>query len=68
MKGNQNGVAAQLKQAVPWIIANHCVAHRLTLASAQAADEIPYIKRFKSILGLVCTDIKNILLHIQLDS
>ena len=23
---NQNGVAAQLNQAVPWIIANHCVA------------------------------------------
>ena len=57
MMENQNGVAAQLKQAVPWIIANHCVAHRLALATAQAADKIPYTKTFKSILGLVGTDL-----------
>ena len=52
MMGNQNGVAAQLKQAVQWIIANHCVAHRLALTTAQAADEILYFKICKSILGL----------------
>ena len=32
MMGNQNGVAAQLKQAVPWIITNHCLAHRLAFS------------------------------------
>ena len=40
MMGNWNGVVAQLKQDVPWIIANHCVVHRRALATAQAADEI----------------------------
>jgi hypothetical protein len=47
----RNGVSALLKQIAPWIIANHCVAHRLALATAQAADEVPYIKKFKAILG-----------------
>ena len=50
MMGNLNGVAAQLKQAVPWIITNPFVAHRLALATAQAADKIVYIKRCKSDL------------------
>lgn len=49
MIGSHGGVATLLKQKAPWIISNHCVAHRLALASAQAADEIPYVKKFKSI-------------------
>ena len=44
MIGTHSGVATLLKQNSPWLIANHCVAHRLALASAQAADEIPYLK------------------------
>ena len=51
MVGRRNGVSALLKQMVPWVIANHCVAHSLALASAQAADEILYFKKFKAILG-----------------
>ena len=51
MIGRRNGVSALLKQIAPWIIANHCVAHRLALATAQAADEVPYIKKFKAIFG-----------------
>ena len=51
MIGHRNGVSALLKQVAPWIIATHCVAHRLALATAQAADEIPYVKKFKAILG-----------------
>ena len=35
---------------LPYLIANHCVAHRLALACGQAADEIAYLKKFKSIL------------------
>ena len=51
MIGQRNGVSALLKQIAPWVISNHCVAHRLALATAQAADEISYIKKFKAILG-----------------
>ena len=51
MIGHRNGVSALLKQVAPWIIATHCVDHRLALATAQAADEIPYVKKFKAILG-----------------
>ena len=32
------------------MISVHCVAHRLALAAAHAADGIPYLQRFKSIL------------------
>lgn len=39
MIAQHGGVAAQLKQLAPWVFSNHCVAHRLALASAQAADE-----------------------------
>lgn len=50
MVGNKNGVAAQLRSEVPYLLSNHCVAHRLALASAQAASEIPYLKKFKRIV------------------
>ena len=46
MIGQRSGVSALLKQVAPWIIANHCVSHRLALATAQAAYEIPYVKMF----------------------
>ena len=51
MIGCRSGVSTLLKQISPWVIANHCVAHRLALACAQAADEVPYLKRFKAVLG-----------------
>ena len=31
MIGSRNGVAAKLKEKVPWLVNNHCVAHRLQL-------------------------------------
>ena len=51
MIGHRNGVSALLKQVAPWIIATHCVAQRLSLETAQAADDIPYVKKFKATLG-----------------
>ena len=44
-------MADECTDVVTWVIANHCVAHRLARATAQAADEIPYIKKIKAILG-----------------
>ena len=50
MTGRLNGVAARLKRHSPRMISVHCVAHRLALAAAHAADGITYLQQFKSIL------------------
>ena len=31
------------------MISNHCIEHRLVVACAQAANEVPYVKSFKNI-------------------
>lgn len=54
MIGSRGGHSSLLKQTAPWIVANYCVAYRLTLACAQAADEVPYIKCSKAIFGRLC--------------
>ena len=50
MTGSRNGVATKLRSHSPRMISVHCINHRLALAAAHAADGIPYIQRFKSIL------------------
>ena len=50
MLGVRGGVSTLLKQQVPFLISNHCIVHRLTLACGQAANEITYLKRFKDLL------------------
>ena len=46
MLGVRGGVSTLLKQQTPFLVANHCIAHHLALACGQAANEIPYSKRF----------------------
>ena len=50
MLGVRGGVAKLLRDRVPFLIAHHCIAHRLALACGQSADEIAYLKCFKTIL------------------
>ena len=50
MTGRLNGVAVRLKRHSPRMISVYYVAHRLALAAAHAADGIPYLHCFKSIL------------------
>ena len=50
MLGVRGGVSTLLKEQTPFLVANHCIAHRLALACGQAANEIPYLKKFKDIL------------------
>ena len=50
MVGCNNGVVARLKRIVPSVIGVHCAAHCLNLASSQAGNVVPYIKKFNSIL------------------
>jgi len=50
MMGCRNGVVAQLKRITPSAIGVHCAAHRLNLASSQAGESVPYIKKFNVII------------------
>ena len=47
MLGRRGGVSRLLKDKIP------CIAHRLALACGQAANEIPYLKKFKDILDQI---------------
>ena len=44
MIGCKTGVVTRLKEITPTLIGVHCAAHRLNLASSQAADKVPYVK------------------------
>ena len=44
MVGRRSGVATQLKEHNPELVSLHCGAHRLALASSQAAQHVPYLK------------------------
>lgn len=46
MTGKHTGVATRLKVHNPEIISLHCGAHRLGLASSQAAEGVAYLKTF----------------------
>ena len=50
MLGVHGGMSTLLKQHVPFLVSNHCIAHRLALACGQAAKEIAYLKRVKDLL------------------
>ncbi|XP_041377598.1 zinc finger protein 862-like [Gigantopelta aegis] len=50
MLGKKGGVVALFKRDIPWLISNHCVAHRLALAVSQSANRITYLKNFKATL------------------
>ena len=50
MTGRKEGVAA-LKALKGNIISIHCVPHRLALVASQASQSMPYLKRFKEIVG-----------------
>ena len=47
MVGRESGVASRLKVRQPRLVSVHCINHRCALAAAHAADNIPYLKRFK---------------------
>nr|XP_006823127.1 PREDICTED: uncharacterized protein LOC100368807 [Saccoglossus kowalevskii] len=50
MVGKKTGVSTRLREKSPELINIHCMAHRLALASSQTVNEVPYIKKFSSIL------------------
>ncbi|XP_060606407.1 zinc finger protein 862-like [Ruditapes philippinarum] len=50
MTGKKSGVSARLSSDQPLIVNIHCVAHKLALCTSQAAESIPYLKKYKEIL------------------
>jgi hypothetical protein len=50
MTGSKNGVVKKLKDKVPTLIGVHCTAHRLNLASSQAAKNVTDVKQFDDVL------------------
>ena len=60
MTGKDNGVAAILKRThCPHMISVHCVAHRLALATSQAAASVNVVKRYEKELGAIYSYFKH---------
>ena len=59
MMGRRSGVYARLKGHNPEIVSVHCGAHRLSLASSQAAQHVPYMKTFDLHLVALYYHLKN---------
>lgn len=53
MVGSKSGVVTCLKQAVPGVLATHCIAHRLALSCSSGADSIPYLLKFQETLNSI---------------
>ena len=47
------GVTTLMKKKNPFMLSTHCIAHCLALASGQAADSIPYIKRYQQYIDTI---------------
>ena len=55
MTGRLTGVATRLRQHTPRMVAVHCSNHRLALAAAHAADDIPYLQGWMVLCQCQCT-------------
>ena len=53
MLGQRHGAMTYLKQFAPELIVTHCSAHRLALASCDAAAKCPWFSRFEKVLNQV---------------
>ncbi|XP_046546804.1 zinc finger protein 862-like [Haliotis rubra] len=52
MTGRKNGFVALLnKESTVPVIGVHCIAHRLALVTSQAAENVPYLKKFQGTLS-----------------
>jgi hypothetical protein len=53
MVGRHSGVVTRLKERVPGLLASHCIAHRLALASGGAADTVPYLLKYQEFVNAI---------------
>lgn len=50
MTGSKSGVATRIKELSPFLLAVHCMAHRLNLVTEAAAKNVPYVHEFQGVL------------------
>lgn len=50
MLGQRTGVAARLKKYNSYLTENHCIVHRLHLASQDAAEQVAYFKTYDTLV------------------
>ncbi|XP_069068967.1 E3 SUMO-protein ligase KIAA1586-like [Pleurodeles waltl] len=55
MLGKNNGVATRLKQSIPHLVEQHCVAHREDLGVDDAWKKVPMIREMETLLRTVYT-------------
>ncbi|XP_076322049.1 E3 SUMO-protein ligase KIAA1586-like [Tachypleus tridentatus] len=58
MVGIKTDVATKFKEECPCIITSHCLAHRLQLAVEKAANQVPYLVKYISILNQFAKSLK----------
>ena len=58
MIGVHNGVTTRFKKDVVHLITNHCMAQRLQRASEKAANTVPYIVKYISVLNQFANSLK----------
>ena len=65
MTGCDNGVAALLKRKNPYLLSLHCAAHKLALASSQAAKKVPAIAQYQKSLSAIYTYFSHSSVHTE---
>ncbi|XP_077988181.1 zinc finger protein 862-like [Glandiceps talaboti] len=51
MTGKNNGVCVRLRREInPFLLGIHCIAYRLALCTSQAAEKVPYLKKYQQSL------------------
>jgi len=53
MLGNKSGVAKRLLDFCPYLIVNHCVAHKLALACKDASKEIEFYEKAEELMSRI---------------
>ena len=59
MTGRTGGVIKLLQEHSPSLIGVHCAAHRVALATSQAAKHIPYMKEYSRTIMIIFKYFKN---------
>lgn len=58
MVGVRKGVTTRFKQEIQHLITNHCMAHRLQLASEKSANQVPVITKYIAVLNQFAKSLK----------
>ena len=65
MVGVKSGFITKLKSEAPHLVVIHCIAHRLALASGQAADSVKYLVKYQDLLNNIAGYFQNSLKNME---